>query len=450
MKKLVYAGVMAYQVLLTLVVAVQSHGVALRKVWSDGLYHTELMNVLPLLLLGCALILLLAGCAMLLDSDGRFMKLLVPVFLLLGTGIVFQIIDKPQNALRHILCICIAVAFGCVCFFCSAVNLSSHSFRRLMRVVMVLSALAVLTALVFRRNRTGGLWGETAKLVTIYLCAIAFPHIRQRQQRRLFYGAMASLLLSVLFMRDFGTAIILLCIMLCAMLYVEPGKAVLVSVGAVLLAGAGVFALRLFKPDSYLLERIDICGKVLLDNTTNENFRQLLLSIVRGGALGTGASGANAWYAIYASASQHDFVFLAITATFGVGLAFVILASYAAIGLECCNRRKARTNKRALTINVTGFALVIQATLSILGQLNLIPLTGITTPFLAYGGSSMLVSFGMLGIALSARLSAPQLGSIQFYADCMLDRIPLDTVNDLTDNIHTSIYNLYRKAAHKS
>ena len=423
MKKLAYCAAMAYQVLLPLAVVIQSHGYALHKVQANGKYHTELAQIIPLLLIGGALVLTLEAVALLLDREGRFVKLLVPVFLLLGMGVVFQAVCRPQTALRHILCIVVALVFSGVCFFCSALAVSRQTFRNLLWAVIALSVLAVLTALLFRRDRTGGTWGELAKLVSIYLCAMAFPHIRELRQRRLFFITLFALLISVVMMKDFGTAIVLLFITLCAMLYVSPALAVLTGLGAALLGGGGVLLLRLFKPESYILQRITACGRVLLDNEANGNFRRLLLSLVRGGARGTGA-GTDAWYAIYASASQHDFVFLTLTATLGIAIGLVVLLCYAAIGLECCDRRKARTNKRALTVNVTGFALVFQATISILGQLNLIPLTGITSPFLAYGGSSLLASCGMVGIALAARLSAPELGSIQFYWDCILDRLP--------------------------
>lgn len=440
MKKAAYFAAMAYQLLLTFAVFIQSHGYAFHKVRANGKYHTELVHILPLLAVGAALVLALEIAAVFLDGEGRFVKLLVPVFLLLGTGIVFQCICHEQTALRHIVRICIALAFGGVCFFCSALAVSRRTFRNLLWAVIALSILAVLTAVLFRRDRTGGTWGELAKLLSIYLCAMAFPHIRELRQRRLFFITLAALLVSVVMMKDYGTAIVLLAITLCAMLYVSPALAVLTGLGAALLGGGGVLLLRLFSPGSYILQRIDACGKVLLNNEANENFRQQLLSLVRGGMLGMDASGTDAWYSIYAAASQHDFVFLSLTATLGIGIGLVVLLCYAAIGLECCDRRKARTNKRALTVNVTGFALAFQAAISILGQLNLIPLTGITCPFLAYGGSSLLASSGMVGVALAARLSAPELGSIQFYWDCILDRLP-----GLPEHVQTR----FRKAAHK-
>lgn len=423
-----YLLCIVYQVLFTLSAAVQSHDSALKKVYTtteDGnFYHTELTSVLPMLLLGGFLVLALELTAFLFDAKSRFVKLLTPIFLLLGTGVVFQPFVHPQTALRHLLCICIGLVFCGICFFFSSLSLSKREFRCLLWLVIGFSFLAVLVCLVFRHNRTAGLWGELAKLVSIYLCAVCFPHIREISNRRLFFAALFSLLISVLAMRDFGTAAVLAAVLLCAMLYVSPFLALACGGIGVLLTVLGVFALYIFHPTSYLLTRITSCGKVLLDSEANGNFRTLLLSLIRAGALGTGFSPADTHYAFYSFASQHDFVFLSLAATCGIGIALLVLGCFISLALECCNYASARSNRRITAINMCGFFLTLQSTVSILGQLNLIPLTGIPIPFLGYGGSSMVTCLGVIGIALSARLTVPERGSIEYLADRLFDCLP--------------------------
>lgn len=423
-----YLLCIAYQIIFTFFAAVQSHGFALKKVYTtteDGtFYHTELTSILPMLLLGGILILSIELAAFLFDAKSRFVKLLTPIFLLLGTGVVFQPFVHPQTSLRHLFCICIGLIFCAICFFLSSLTLSRREFRQLLWVVIGLAFFAVLIALIFRRNHTGGLWGEVAKLVCIYLCAVSFPHIREVSNRRLFFAALLALLVSVLAMKDFGTAAVLAAVLLCSMLYVAPLLALACGgIGAVLTA-VGVFALYVFHPTSYLLTRITSCGKVLLDSEANGNFRTLLLSLIRGGILGTGFSPADTHYAFYSFASRHDFVFLSLTATCGLGIALLVLACFISLALECCSYASARSNRRATAINMCGFFLTFQSAVSILGQLNVIPLTGIPIPFLAYGGSSMVTCMGTLGIALSARLTSPERGSIEYQADRLFDCLP--------------------------
>jgi cell division protein FtsW (lipid II flippase) len=427
-----YLGCALYQLLLTLVVLIQSNGSALRRVYTTveehTYYHTEPTAILPALLVGGALMLALeiAGFLLdfLLDQQGQFVKLLTPVFLLLGTGIVFQAVIHPQGAMRHILTIVAGLVFAAICFILSSLTLSKREFRGMLIFVIGVSMLAVLIALTIRRNRTGGLWGELAKLLSIYLCAVAFPHVQDSNCRKLFFGGLGALLVSVVIMKDFGTAAVLGCVLLCALLYVSPVLTIICAIGMSSLAALGVLVLRLFNPTSYILTRISACGKVLLDSEANENFRRMLLSVVRAGVFGTGASPANTFYAAYGFGSQHDFCFLALTATFGMGMAILVVLCFAALALECCKYTAARSNRRIISINMPGFFIVLQAAISILGQLNLIPLTGIPIPFVAYGGSAMLCCLGVVGIALAARLSTPERSSIEYQADKILNHLP--------------------------
>ncbi len=444
-----YLICIAYQILFTLSAAVQSHGLALRRVYTtteDGtFYHTELASILPILLLGGGLVVALELAAFLFDTKSRFARLLTPIFLLLGTGVVFQPFVHPKTALRHLLCICIGLIFCAICFFFSSLTLSKREFRRVLWIIVGLAFLAVFICLVFRRNRTGGLWGELAKLLSIYICAVSFPHIRETSNRRLFFGTIFTLLISVLAMKDFGTAAVLAAVLLCAMLYVSPLLALACGgIGAVVTV-LGVFALYIFHPTSYLLTRITSCGKILLDSEANENFRRLLLSVVRGGILGTGFSPADTHYAMYSFGAQHDFVFLSLAATCGIGIALLVLACFISLALECCSYASARSNRRITAINMCGFFFTLQSAVSILGQLNVIPLTGIPIPFLAYGGSSMLTCFGVVGIALSARLSAPERGSIEYQADRLFDCLPPVAVPPCIQMYLQKLQALFRK-----
>ena len=98
-------------------------------------------------------------------------------------------------------------------------------------------------------------------------------------------------------------------------------------------------------------------------------------------------------------AAATDYVFsavaeeLGLAGAFGVALLYVLLL-YA--GLQASLR--AETTYGRLLCTGIALLLAIQAAVIIAGNLRLIPTTGITLPFVSYGGSSLVVNFGLLGL----------------------------------------------------
>jgi cell division protein FtsW (lipid II flippase) len=103
-----------------------------------------------------------------------------------------------------------------------------------------------------------------------------------------------------------------------------------------------------------------------------------------------------------------DFVFAAIGEEWGV-----LGASGLLIALLILVSRGLRTAMRARAPFVSLLAVGLSAMLGwqsliiLGGTLKLVPLTGITLPFVSYGGSSMLISCIMVGLLLRASGSGP-------------------------------------------
>jgi cell division protein FtsW len=97
-----------------------------------------------------------------------------------------------------------------------------------------------------------------------------------------------------------------------------------------------------------------------------------------------------------------DFVFAALAEELGMLGAVAILALYAVIaerGLRIA--ATAADDFRALLALGLTLVIVIQAALIVGGNLKLIPLTGITLPFVSYGGSSLLANAIVVGLLLA-------------------------------------------------
>jgi cell division protein FtsW (lipid II flippase) len=137
---------------------------------------------------------------------------------------------------------------------------------------------------------------------------------------------------------------------------------------------------------------------------------QSLLAIASGGLLGEGVGqGAP----IYIPVVHSDFVFAAIAEEWGLAGALGVIGCMAvlvsrAIRLALHDERRPF---HALLAAGIGIALGAQTWMIMAGVTKIIPLTGVTLPFVSYGGSSLLSSFIMIGLLL--RISDPE--SQSFY-----------------------------------
>jgi cell division protein FtsW (lipid II flippase) len=195
--------------------------------------------------------------------------------------------------------------------------------------------------------------------------------------------------------RDLGTASIIISIYT-IILYMATGNRkmaagiVLAFVGAMTLGYAQIDIIR-NRVQSWLYPWADPAGQ-------SYQIVQSLLAVANGGLIGRGAGIGNP---LLVPVSISDFVFSAIAEETGLvgvfgllGGYWLILARGMIISLNASDRFR-----RLLAIGiVTHFG--IQSLLIIGGNLRLIPLTGITLPFLSYGGSSLLTSFAAIALLL--------------------------------------------------
>ncbi len=104
----------------------------------------------------------------------------------------------------------------------------------------------------------------------------------------------------------------------------------------------------------------------------------------------------------YLPEPQTDFIFSIISEEFGVlgvlivvGLFFLILFFGFKISIQSDN-----LFKKYLSFGLT-FQILIQAILNLSVVVGLVPVTGVTLPFLSYGGSSLLISMISVGILIN-------------------------------------------------
>lgn len=195
--------------------------------------------------------------------------------------------------------------------------------------------------------------------------------------------------------RDLGAALLFFCTFL-AMLYVAVGQVRYVIAGLGLLFVAGLIGYYAF---DYVALRVEGWWNPWLD-PDGRSFQivQSLLAFANGGWLGQGL-GLGLPTAI--PVVHTDFVFAAIAEEYGLlGAASVLLCFWIIVRQAFTIALTSRTHFQRLLAVGLGFLLGLQTLVIAAGALKLIPLTGVTLPFVSYGGSSLLTSFIIVGLLL--------------------------------------------------
>ncbi|HIT43467.1 TPA: putative lipid II flippase FtsW [Candidatus Avacholeplasma faecigallinarum] len=108
----------------------------------------------------------------------------------------------------------------------------------------------------------------------------------------------------------------------------------------------------------------------------------------------------------YLPEPQNDFIFAIICEELGiVGGVFLLLLFFVIIYLGFDLARKAKDNFASFMALGFTSILLIQVFVNIAVVIGLIPVTGVTLPFVSYGGSSLVISMFMMGIVFNIMLT---------------------------------------------
>jgi cell division protein FtsW (lipid II flippase) len=227
----------------------------------------------------------------------------------------------------------------------------------------------------------------------VFYLASVFRKKLKFKQMLLPIAAGALYVLILVLQTDLGGALIFFMTFM-VMLYVATGSELLFIAGMGAMSTASVLAYRLF---SHVRVRVAIWQNPWADvYDTGNQIVQALFAIGTWGLLG---SGLTLGYPGYVPVIARDSIFAAVCeemgSLFGMGLIGVYLMVFyrgAHIALRC--------KRKYYSLLAVGFTamMAFQTFLIIGGTIKLIPLTGVTLPFVSYGGSSALVSSLMIGI----------------------------------------------------
>ena len=197
---------------------------------------------------------------------------------------------------------------------------------------------------------------------------------------------------------DFGTGVIIV-MSIIGILFIS-GLKMRFFIIAGLFGAVGAVVLILIAP--YRFERILSFINPWVDPLgTGFQAIQSLFAIGPGGLLGLGL-GNSIQKHFYLPEPQTDFIFAIISEEFGFLGVLIVSALFLTIiyrGMKISLNAKDLFSKY-LSFGIT-FSLAFQALLNLMVVVSLIPITGVTLPFLSYGGSSLLITLCSMGILLN-------------------------------------------------
>jgi cell division protein FtsW (lipid II flippase) len=236
---------------------------------------------------------------------------------------------------------------------------------------------------------------DKRELLSVHLTRIGsfeLPPIPYLMPLLLMWGLSVLLLIG---QKDLGPTFLLFGVFL-GMLYAASSRSIYVWAGLILLVIAAYGSYHVF---SHAHNRIDVWLDPWSD-PQNRGYQviQGLVALASGGVFGVGLGFG---YPLLIPAVHTDFPFAAIgeemglLGTMGVVLLYLVLTYR---GMKTAVEASDSFDQLvALGLTIT---VGLQAIIIIAGNLKLIPLTGITLPFVSYGGSSLASNFIILGLLL--------------------------------------------------
>ncbi|MGB0114259.1 MAG: FtsW/RodA/SpoVE family cell cycle protein [Ilumatobacteraceae bacterium] len=198
--------------------------------------------------------------------------------------------------------------------------------------------------------------------------------------------------------KDLGSSLLFFTLFV-VMMWVATERVGYLLIGIVMFVGAAYFSWTQF---GHVQIRVDNWLDPWSD-PLDDGYQiiQALYGLADGGLTGTGLGRGNPGQVPEA---QNDFIFAAIGEEWGLIGGTAVLMSYLLIvgaGLRTALRTD-RTFEKLLAVGLTTI-IGVQAFIIIAGVIKVVPLTGITLPFVSYGGSSLVANYVLL--ALLIRLS---------------------------------------------
>ena len=324
---------------------------------------------------------------------------------LTGIGVMMLVRQVEKSAYVQL----VAAALGLV-IFCVIIKLieDPDKISRFRFPMMIVAVLLLLTSILFGKITKGAAnWiyigafsiqpSELVKIIYIFIGAGTLDKLQTKQNLLEFIVFSVICVGLLALMGDFGTALIFfVTFLLIAFMRSGDIKTVILAVAA---AAFGVTFVLRFKP--YVADRFK-AWRHAWQYAQAEGYQQthVLTFIASGGLFGVGVGNG---YLKQVAASESDLVFGLLAEEMGIIVAITIALSVAMLVIYTrAITTRSRSTFYSISAGCAAGLLVVQLSLNVFGATDILPLTGVTFPFISCGGSSIMSVWGLLAFIKAA------------------------------------------------
>lgn len=272
---------------------------------------------------------------------------------------------------------------------------------KLLTILLMLGSMGLLALpLVMGKETNGaknwvslaGFGFQPSELVKLSLI-ICISYCLSRRQVFVTVAFAGACLMILMLQKDLGTALLYYGVTL-LLLYAATGSGLLVGLGCAGGAGAAVLGYSMF---AHVKKRVAVWLNPWADyQNSGYQIVQGLIAIANGGLFGVGLGLGNA---SVIPESYNDYIFSVIAHEFGVIFAVFVLLIYLAVILRGISiARQSDSTFHSLLALGCAVLIGLQTFVIVGGNIKLIPLTGVTLPFISYGGTSLVSSLCVIGL----------------------------------------------------
>lgn len=326
---------------------------------------------------------------------------------LTGVGVMLLVRQVERSAYVQLIAAVVGMALFCVII--KFIEDPDRTSSTKLRYGLMIAAVGLLgVSIVFGKItygaanwvRIGGISiqpSEIVKIIYIFIGANTLDRLQTKKNLLEFiiFSAVCVGLLAL--MGDFGTALIFfMTFLLISFMRSGDFKTVILAIAA---AVFGVSIVLRFK--SYVLDRFKAWGHAWeYANDLGYQQTHVLTYIASGGLFGVGIGNG---FLKGVGASESDLVFGLVSEEMGVIVAITLAVAVACLVIYA---RAITTRSRSIFYSISACCaaglLVIQLSLNVFGATDILPLTGVTFPFISCGGSSVLSCWGLIAFIKAA------------------------------------------------